>query len=71
MKTIIIEQVYDLTSKITFVTGFYRGKSVYSSIMEFNECLEYFTFPVLMARGFTHWKSKNGCIGIRKMKVVN
>ena len=68
MKTVTISQSYEIPSKITYVTGFYRNKQVISSIMEASESLEDFIFPLLVKQGFTHWKSSNGLVGIRKIK---
>ena len=70
MKTVTIQQSYDVVSKITFVTCHYRNKQVISSIMEASESLEDFIFPMLVKQGFTHWKSSNGLIGVRKIKVT-
>jgi hypothetical protein len=69
MKTITIEQQYNINTKMTHVTCEYRGKWVMSEIVdpEYNDTLENSCFYHLRRLGFTHWKSKNGLVARRKI----
>lgn len=69
MKTITIDQQYNIETKITHVSCEYRGKWIMSEILdpEYSDTLENSCFQRLRQLGFTHWKSKNGLVNNRKL----